>query len=163
MLPLILGDLEYFRARLSFRPRILDAWDRLTARLRTISEYTDDQGIERGWAVGTQVVVMVEAGAGPRFMQEAMRLADQSVAEGRWSKLDACAFRILFGEMVVRSHKLKTPPPEKEITDVQNDIKVLHKFLDENDVVWPIDWRAMSLDEAGAILLNQSHSRSDDN
>lgn len=96
-------------------------------------------------------------------MDEAMRVADQSVAEGRWSRLDAGAFRILFGEMVVRSHKLKTPPPEKEIADLENDIKELRQFLDVNNVVWPIDWRDMSLDEAGAILQHQYGSRSDDN
>lgn len=49
MLPLILGDLDYFRARLSFRPKILDAWDRLTARLRTIPQYTGEGVIDRGW------------------------------------------------------------------------------------------------------------------
>lgn len=162
-LPLILDDLAYFRARLSFRPKILEIWDGMTARLRTITDFPDDDGIERGWAVGNQVVLVLEAGAGPRFMQQVMRLVDQVVAEGRWSKLDNYAFRLLFSEMLMRSYKLESPPPQEKIANVERGMKILREFLDESGVEWPTDWRTMSIDEAGAILQNQSRSRSDDN
>jgi hypothetical protein len=65
--------------------------------------------------------------------------------------------------MLMRSYKLETPPPEDKIANVENAMKVLREFLDENGIVWPTDWRTMSIDEAGAILQNQYRSRSDDN
>jgi len=162
-LPLILDDLAYFRARLSFRSKILEIWDGLTARVRSIPDYPDDQGIERGWAVGVVVVLTLEAGAGPVFMQQVMRLVDHVVAEGRWSKLDNYAFRLLFSEMLMRSYKLETPPPEDKIANVVHGMKILREFLDESGIRWPTDWRTMSIDEASAVLKNQSRSRSGDN
>ena len=72
------------------------------------------------------------------------------------------AFRLLFSEMLMRSYKLENPPPQEKIANVEHGMKVLREFLDESGVVWPADWRTMSVDEAGTILQNQSHSRSDD-
>jgi hypothetical protein len=162
-LPLILADLAYFRSRLSFRRKTLELWDELTNRYRTIEDFPDDQGIERGWSVGTMVVFAIEAGAGEKFMQDVMRLVDEVVADGRWSKLDNYAFRLLFSEMLMRSYELENPRPHEKIANLQEALKMLREFLDKSGVELPVDWRTMQLDEARAVLLNQSRHRDDDN
>lgn len=96
-------------------------------------------------------------------MEQVMRIVDQVVAEGRWTKLDNYAFRLLFSEMLLRSYKLETPPPEDKIANVENAIKVFREFLDESGIQGPTDWRTMSMDEAAAVLQHQYGSRSDDN
>lgn len=160
-LPLILADLAYFRSRLTFTRRSLEIWDDMTNRIRTIEDFPDDQGIERGWSVGVTVVLVIEAGAGEKFMQQVMRLVDAVVAEGRWSKLDNYAFRLLFSEMLLRSYARESPPPQDEIANVQKAVKPLRDFLDESGVEMPVDWRSVPPDVADAILLNQSRRRKD--
>lgn len=161
-LPLLLRELAYWRARLTFTPATRALWDDAVARFETIPVFDDDQGIERGWIVGVLVVMCLENGAGQPFRRQVMRLADSVAARKRWSELDYYAFKILIGEALLRSYALETPVPQDNIDSVQKSLTALRARLAENDVTMPVDWRDMDPDVAQAIILNQSRPRSGD-